>query len=137
MVMTLLLDLGGLIELSERTRFGITYQSEIEPDFDGDVKISGTGPGFEADTDTEITLAQFIRVSGYHELNNQWALLGTVGWEDWSAFENVNISHRPGRPKDTTRLEGYLEVCCRSALPSGGKMAAAARFCLRHLPGGF
>jgi long-chain fatty acid transport protein len=84
--------LGALIELSERTRFGITYQSEIEPEFDGDVEISGPGPGFEADTDTEITLAQFIRVSGYHELNDQWALLGTVGWEDWSSFENVNIS---------------------------------------------
>jgi long-chain fatty acid transport protein len=88
--------LGGLIELSERTRFGIAYQSEIEPNFDGDTKISGPGPGFEAGTDTKITLAQFIRVSGYHELNNQWALLGTVGWEDWSAFENVNISTSRG-----------------------------------------
>jgi long-chain fatty acid transport protein len=84
--------LGGLIELSERTRFGIVYQSEIEPEFSGDVKISGPGPGFEAGTDTKITFARFVRVSGYHELNDQWALLGTVGWEDWSAFEDVNIS---------------------------------------------
>ena len=88
--------LGGLIELSERTRFGIVYQSEIEPNFEGDTKISEPGPGFEARTDTKITLAQFIRVAGYHELNNQWALLGTVGWEDWSAFENVNISTSRG-----------------------------------------
>jgi long-chain fatty acid transport protein len=91
--------LGGLIELSERTRFGIVYQSEIEPEFDGDVKISGAGPGFETGTDTEITLARFIRVSGYHELNDQWALLGTVGWEDWSSFDNVNISTGRGTQK--------------------------------------
>jgi long-chain fatty acid transport protein len=28
----------------------------------------------------------------YHEISDQWALLGTIGWEDWSAFDNVNIS---------------------------------------------
>jgi len=48
--------------------------------------------GIDFASDTEITLAQFVRVSGYHELNDQWALLGTVGWEDWSAFENINLS---------------------------------------------
>jgi long-chain fatty acid transport protein len=84
--------LGALFEISERTRFGLVYQSEIEPEFDGDVKASGPGPGFEFGTDTKITLARFIKVSGYHELNDQWALLGTIGWEDWSEFEDVNIS---------------------------------------------
>jgi long-chain fatty acid transport protein len=82
--------LGALFELSEHTRFGIVYQSEIEPDFDGDVKLSP--PGLETGTNTKITLARFIKASGYHELNDQWALLGTVGWEDWSAFKDVNIS---------------------------------------------
>ena len=72
--------LGALFEVSERTRFGVVYQSEIEPEFSGDVKISP--PGLNVSTETEITLAQFIRVSGYHELNNRWALLASVGWED-------------------------------------------------------
>jgi long-chain fatty acid transport protein len=82
--------LGALFEVNERTRFGLVYQSEIEPEFDGDVELSP--PGFTAATDTTITLARFIKLSGYHELNDQWALLGTVGWEDWSAFKDVNIS---------------------------------------------
>jgi long-chain fatty acid transport protein len=82
--------LGALFELNERTRFGLVYQSEIEPEFDGDVDLSP--PGFTVATDTTLTLARFIRLSGYHELNDQWALLGTIGWEDWSAFEDVNIS---------------------------------------------
>ncbi len=86
--------LGALFELSERTRFGLVYQSEIEPEFDGDVDLSP--PGLSVATDTTITLAQFIRLSAYHELNDQWALLGTVGWEDWSAFEDVNISTNSG-----------------------------------------
>jgi long-chain fatty acid transport protein len=82
--------LGALFELSERTRFGLVYQSEIEPEFDGDVDLSPLG--LSVATDTTITLAQFVRLSAYHELNDRWALLGTVGWEDWSAFEDVNIS---------------------------------------------
>ena len=86
--------LGALVELSEQTRFGVIYQSEIEPEFDGDVSIDPIG--IEVATDTKITLAQFVKVSGYHELNDRWALLGTVGWEDWSAFEDVNISTSRG-----------------------------------------
>ncbi len=91
--------LGALFELSERTRFGVVYQSEIEPEFSGDVKFSGGAVNADAGTDTKITLAQFVRISGYHELNDRWALLGTVGWEDWSAFKNVNISTDRGSQK--------------------------------------
>jgi long-chain fatty acid transport protein len=86
--------LGALFEFSEHTRFGVVYQSEIEPEFDGDVSIDP--PGIEVATDTKITLARFIKVSGYHELNDQWALLGSIGWENWSEFENVNISTGSG-----------------------------------------
>jgi long-chain fatty acid transport protein len=85
-------DVGALIELGDTTRLGILYQSEIEPEFDGDLEFSNGAVSADAGTDTKITLAQFIRASIYHEINDQWALLGSVGWEDWSAFENINIS---------------------------------------------
>ncbi len=91
--------IGALLELSEQTRFGIVYQSEIEPDFSGDVKFSGGAVSADAGVDTKITLARFIRISGYHELNDRWALLGTVGWEDWSAFKDINISTDRGSQK--------------------------------------
>jgi long-chain fatty acid transport protein len=35
--------LGALFEVNERTRIGLVYQSEIEPEFDGDVEISPPG----------------------------------------------------------------------------------------------
>jgi long-chain fatty acid transport protein len=89
--------LGALFEVSERTRFGLVYQSEIEPEFDGDLSIDP--PGIEVGTDTKITLARFIRLSGYHELNDRWALLGTIGWENWSEFEDINISTGQGSQK--------------------------------------
>ena len=92
-------DVGALIELGEKTRLGIIYQSEIEPDFSGDVKFSGGAVNADAGTDTKITLAQFVKASIYHEINDQWALLGTVGWEDWSSFEDINISTGRGSQK--------------------------------------
>jgi long-chain fatty acid transport protein len=89
--------LGALVELSEQTRIGVVYQSELEPDLDGDASLRPAG--LEAATDTKITLARFIRVSGYHELNRRWAFLATVGWEDWSKFENINVSAEQGTQK--------------------------------------
>jgi len=89
-------DFGAMIEISKQTRFGIIYQSEVEPKFSGDVEFSDGAVSADAGTDTEITLAQFVRASMYHELNDQWALLGTIDWEDWSAFDNVNISTGQG-----------------------------------------
>jgi long-chain fatty acid transport protein len=88
--------LGAMVEIGDRTRLGVIYQSEMTPDFSGDVKFSGPAAPDDVGTDTEITLAQFIRASIYHELNDHWALLGTVGWEDWSAFNNINISTGQG-----------------------------------------
>jgi long-chain fatty acid transport protein len=85
-------DLGVMVEISNRTRFGVVYQSEIEPKFSGDVELRSGAVNADAGTDTTITLAQFVRASMYHEISDQWALLGTIGWEDWSAFDNVNIS---------------------------------------------
>ena len=46
-----------------------------------------------------LIVEDLLEHSGYHELNDQWALLGTVGWEDWSAFEDVNISTDRGSQK--------------------------------------
>ena len=92
-------DVGALFELGRKTRIGIIYQSEIEPEFSGDVKLSGGAVNADAGTDTKITLAQFVRASIYHEINAQWALLGSIGWEDWSAFKEINISTGRGSQK--------------------------------------
>ena len=48
--------------VSERTRFGIIYQSEVELEFDGDVKVDPIG--LDVSTNTKIPLAQFVRLSG-------------------------------------------------------------------------
>ncbi len=90
-------NLGALFELSPRTRVGIIYVSEIEPEFSGDLEITtGGSPSFSAPSTLKFTYPQLVRVGAYHELNDQWALLGTVGWEDWSAFDSFTVATTVG-----------------------------------------
>jgi long-chain fatty acid transport protein len=82
-----------LYELSEKTRLGALYWSEVELELSGDVEVSGAGT---VGSDTTIPLAQWIKCGIFHELNDKWALLGTVGWEDWSTMDNLLISTESG-----------------------------------------
>ena len=86
-------SVSTMIELSETTRVGVFYLSETNFEFDGDLETKG-GPvgGLEFGSDTDLDLAQLIRGSVYHRLNDKWAVVGSLGWEDWSTMDNVNIS---------------------------------------------
>lgn len=106
-------NLSTLIELSPRTRLGLSYQSKIDLKFSGDIDISPIGAA--AGVDTELTLPQFVRVGIYHELNDQFALLGTVGWDDWSVLDNLFVSTElvsmaiPRNWKDTYHISGGIQ----------------------------
>ncbi len=90
-------NFGALFELNPGTRIGVTYVSKVEPDFSGDLKINtGGGAAFSTNSNVEITFPQLVRVGAYHELDDQWALLGTVGWEDWSEFDELLVSTQAG-----------------------------------------
>ena len=87
-------NLSALIELSKNTRLGFVYWYETEFDFSGDLTFSKLG--LQVGTDTELVLPQKVEASIYHELNEKIALMGSVGWENWSKLENVNVSVRKG-----------------------------------------
>lgn len=82
--------LSALFEVSERTRLGVIYFSELEADLSGDLELKPLG--VSVSTDTTIPFAQMIRGSIYHQLDDKWALVGSVGWEDWSTMDNVTLT---------------------------------------------
>lgn len=91
--------LGALYELTDRTRFGLLYQSELDPKFGGELKIRAPeggpllpGEGVNVASDTELTMAQYVRASMHHDLDERWAVDFTIGWDDWSALDNVFVS---------------------------------------------
>ena len=90
-------NLAAMFELSDQTRLGVIYWSKIEPEFGGDVSLKPSG--IQIGTDTKLTFPQFVRAGIYYELNDQWALLGTVAWEDWSELKYLFISTGVGTKK--------------------------------------
>ncbi len=95
-------DLGVLVEASDRTRFGLTYFSEVRLDFNTTPEFSGLGPVMQnilasrgllnANVDLNMRVPQMLIFSGYHELNDKWAVMGNVGWQDWSRFGKMDIT---------------------------------------------
>jgi long-chain fatty acid transport protein len=85
-----------LFQQSERTRWGLTYQSEIEPSQDGDNDLSGLGPNTQrvmeqlgiigADLKIESTSPQSVLGGVYHEFANRHAVTVDLAWIDFSEF---------------------------------------------------
>jgi len=82
--------LGAVYEFSELTRLGINYQSEVELDFDGKLQIPANS--VRVDSNTELSLAQAVRVSLHHSLDDQIGFDFTVGWDDWSTLDEVFVA---------------------------------------------
>jgi len=88
--------LGVLYEPTPSTRVGLTWVSEAEYEFDvdGTVTIGPIGP-IGPITHTfplaAITAPQQVMGSVYHRLNDRWAVMGNLGWQDWSEFAEATL----------------------------------------------
>lgn len=91
---------GLIYELDKKTRFGLTYTSPVDLDFEDRPEFTNLGPGLNwlinrADVrslDLSMTVPQTVMGSFYHELNDKWNLLGNLGWQDWSEFGKVDVA---------------------------------------------
>jgi long-chain fatty acid transport protein len=94
-------NVGILWEPRQGTRIGLTYNSQVNLDFSATPKFTGLTPALEAalaarglDTATVnvgMKVPQGIMLSAFHQLNDQWALLGSAGWQQWSRFGMVEV----------------------------------------------
>jgi long-chain fatty acid transport protein len=83
-------NLSMMFEAGDATRIGVSYVSETEFDYSGDV--TRTPRDLTAPANTTLTLAQTLRVGIHHDISTAVAIVGTLGWEDWSALENQFVS---------------------------------------------
>lgn len=104
---------GLIYQYSDRTRFGITYYSEVDLTLEGDV-TSETGipaispPDGKVDAKVESTLPASIELSAYHELSDQWMLHGSFTWTGWSTFDELLIQTDNGNLPPT--IENWKDV---------------------------
>ncbi|HQT01307.1 MAG: aromatic hydrocarbon degradation protein [Hydrogenophilales bacterium 16-64-46] len=89
-------NLGALWSLSEGTRLGLSYRSEIEHTLEGDFAINGvvfTDPVF-----ADVTLPDSASLSFFHRVNDRWDFLADLTWMGWSDFVQLNIVDSTGAP---------------------------------------
>jgi long-chain fatty acid transport protein len=89
--------LSALYEFNDRTRIGLVYKSELDPELEGDAEFSGLGPNTEAlltgaglinaEIDISSRTPQSVSVGLYHEFNNGHAVTVDAIWADFSEFK--------------------------------------------------
>jgi long-chain fatty acid transport protein len=101
-------NFGIMIEPSEGTRFGVRYLTETELNFKDKINFSNTSRIFDRlpRLDLSIKMPQSVMAGAYHRLNDRWAILGSVGWDDWSRFGRVRVELE-GTSVDTTVDAGF------------------------------
>lgn len=108
---------GVLISPREGTRFGFTYRSKVDLEYKDKPDLSGVGPLLQAalnltglagaNVKLDMELPQAIMSSVYHEFTDKLAIMGNVGWQDWSSFGNIDVSIDSDTSTSATQDLGY------------------------------
>lgn len=104
--------LGGLYEFTENTRVGLSYHSQVVHHLSGNSTLSGpaatflnggSGSSLHAGHSTvKITLPPYTALSGYHRINPQYAVMGSVIYTQWNTFRQLTLNNVAGGvPKAT------------------------------------
>ena len=118
-------NLGLLYEPNPTTRFGIVYNTQVKLDFSAPAEFSDLSPTLDgllrargllnATLDIPVYVPQGVNASFFHQLDDRWALLGSVGWQQWSKFGMVELGVESNDPvaltanldfKDTWHVAG-------------------------------
>lgn len=106
-------NLGLLYEITPETRIGFTWNSQVDLDFEGPAKFSGLAPGIStalnnagllnANIKVGIKVPQQVMGSLFSQVNDRWAVLGSVGWQEWSKFGQIQLGvEDSSNPTSTT-----------------------------------
>ena len=128
-------NFGILVEPKSGTRFGLTYLTEVKLDFAAVPEFSGLGPVLQAflvsrglttnEMSLSMTIPQMVMFSTYHEINPRWAVMGNVGWQDWSRFGKAEVginSEHPLEPHRGQRLQRHVARGPGGAVPPGRRL---------------
>jgi len=105
-------NLGMLYEFDSRTRVGLTWNSQINLDFSSAPDWSNLGAlgtnlqarGLLNSTiNVGLKVPQQVMGSVFAQVNDRWAVLGSVGWQQWSKFGQVELGvDNPNNPTSLT-----------------------------------
>lgn len=138
---------GLLYEVNRGTRSGVTYNSQVKLKFSAQPEWNGLAPGIrtllasrgllDANVELGVTVPQGVNASFYHEIDPRWAVLGSVGWQQWSKFGEVEVGVDSNNPvglttklsfKDTWHVAGGAQYKLSDAWRLNGGIAYDSGF---------
>jgi len=93
---------GGLYQFSENTRLGLSYHSQMVHHLTGSSKFIGPlnaltgGPLETSRAKANVTLPPYTALSAFHQINSQFAIMGSVIYTQWNTFKNLIINNVAG-----------------------------------------
>lgn len=93
-------NVGIFYKPNERTRLGLAYTSKIDLKFRDSPELKHiTNPLLNValnrlDVDqlkVDVTVPQTVLASIAYQLDDQWTLLGSLNWQDWSQFGKIGV----------------------------------------------
>lgn len=93
-------NLGLLYHLSDRTQIGLAYTSKVKLEFEDSPDVRKvSNPIINAalkrldvnSLELDVNIPQTATLSIAHQLDPQWKLLGSLGWQDWSDFGEIGV----------------------------------------------
>jgi long-chain fatty acid transport protein len=107
---------GILVEPWKGTRFGLTYISPVEQEFKDTPTftnllgpLNSTLPARVGDVKIKMTIPQAVMLSAFHEVTPKWAVMGNLGWQNWTKFgyTGISVSNNTGATVSTTTNAQY------------------------------
>lgn len=87
---------GILYELDQDNRFGFTYRSKVDIDFNGD--YSGIASNFQTiPGKLTLNLPEIWEISGYNKVAPKWAIHYSMAYTSWSSFQELRATGNDGR----------------------------------------
>ena len=132
-------NLGAMFELSESTRIGLTYRSEIDMEFDGDLdgwspaKLDpgATPPDFDGSYSSpgsaQIDLPSMLELSLHTYLTDTISMQASWQRIGWSSFETLEVELDNGDP-NLVLAKNYWDDTNRYAVGFGYDLNSALTF---------
>ncbi|MFT4173464.1 MAG: outer membrane protein transport protein [Rhodocyclaceae bacterium] len=97
---------GAMFDLSQNTRIGVSYRSQIKYTVEGSLNVSGpsaaVGSALSSSAKADVKLPDSFIVSVVQVLDDRWTMLGDISYTGWSSIPKVDIVRTSGALSGTT-----------------------------------
>jgi long-chain fatty acid transport protein len=127
---------GVLWQISKDTRVGVSYRSKMEFTLEGTQTVTNASGAviapFTFPITADLTLPAMAQLSGVHDLNEKWSLLGDLMFTQWSVVDVLQVVNSstgangtalPFQFKDAWRVSGAVNYRLNNAWLLRGGLA--------------